>query len=74
MLTALAAFGVYSLLPYVWGPINFVYRHFLRPRRNLASRYQSKWAVVTGASDGIGEAICYQLAKSGFNIVLVSRT
>ncbi len=30
--------------------------------------------MVTGASDGIGEAYSYELAKSGFNIVLVSRT
>lgn len=30
--------------------------------------------MITGASDGIGEAYCYELAKSGFNIVLVSRT
>jgi 17beta-estradiol 17-dehydrogenase / very-long-chain 3-oxoacyl-CoA reductase len=46
----------------------------LRPRRNLAVRYSSNWAVVTGASDGIGEALCHQLAKSGINIVMVSRT
>lgn len=30
--------------------------------------------MVTGASDGIGEQYCYELAKSGFNIILVSRT
>ena len=29
---------------------------------------------MTGASDGIGESICYELAKSGFNIILMSRT
>ena len=30
--------------------------------------------MVTGASDGIGEEYCYELAKSGFNIILLSRT
>lgn len=33
-----------------------------------------KWAVVTGASDGIGKEYALQLAKKGFSIVLVSRT
>jgi len=33
-----------------------------------------EWAVVTGATDGIGKGFCYELAKKGMNIVLVSRT
>ncbi|KXT15068.1 hypothetical protein AC579_1503 [Pseudocercospora musae] len=32
------------------------------------------WAVVTGASDGIGKEYALQLAAKGFNILLVSRT
>ncbi|EMC93498.1 hypothetical protein BAUCODRAFT_76175 [Baudoinia panamericana UAMH 10762] len=32
------------------------------------------WAVVTGASDGIGKEYALQLAQKGFNIFLVSRT
>ncbi|TAQ83782.1 hypothetical protein B7494_g7897 [Chlorociboria aeruginascens] len=32
------------------------------------------WAVVTGASDGLGKEYALQLAAKGFNIVLVSRT
>jgi len=31
-------------------------------------------AVVTGASDGIGKSFAKQLAKRGFNILLISRT
>lgn len=32
------------------------------------------WAVVTGASDGLGKEYAKQLAAKGFNLVLVSRT
>ncbi|XP_073479091.1 very-long-chain 3-oxoacyl-CoA reductase-B-like isoform X1 [Aquarana catesbeiana] len=31
------------------------------------------WAVVTGATDGIGKAYAEELAKRGFNVVLISR-
>mmetsp|Transcript_6842 Transcript_6842/g.6772 ORF Transcript_6842/g.6772 Transcript_6842/m.6772 type:complete len:347 (-) Transcript_6842:74-1114(-) len=35
---------------------------------------QGKWAVVTGASDGIGKEYAFQLASRGLNVVLISRT
>jgi 17beta-estradiol 17-dehydrogenase / very-long-chain 3-oxoacyl-CoA reductase len=42
---------------------------------NLINRYGSaSWVLVTGATDGIGKALCEDLAMSGFNIILVSRT
>ncbi|XP_068127526.1 17-beta-hydroxysteroid dehydrogenase type 3 [Hyperolius riggenbachi] len=33
-----------------------------------------KWAVVTGAGDGIGKAYAIELANRGMNIVMISRT
>ena len=33
-----------------------------------------KWAVITGATDGIGKAYAHALAKKGMSIVLISRT
>ncbi|XP_049845697.1 very-long-chain 3-oxoacyl-CoA reductase-like [Schistocerca gregaria] len=33
-----------------------------------------QWAVVTGATDGIGKAYAFALAKKGLNILLISRS
>ncbi|CAK83748.1 unnamed protein product (macronuclear) [Paramecium tetraurelia] len=45
-----------------------------RVRSNLISKYgRNSWAVVTGGSDGIGKEFCIELAKQGFNIVVVAR-
>ncbi|CAO1621928.1 unnamed protein product [Parajaminaea phylloscopi] len=38
------------------------------------NRAQATWALVTGATDGIGKEFALQLAKKGFNVILASRT
>ena len=48
------------------------YKTFLRPGKNL--KKLGKWAVVTGATDGIGKAYAHALAKKGLSVVLISRT
>jgi 17beta-estradiol 17-dehydrogenase / very-long-chain 3-oxoacyl-CoA reductase len=56
--------------------LRFVYRFFLAPSSSIR-RYakDGKWAVVTGASDGIGKGFCFELARAGVRrIVLISRT
>jgi len=35
---------------------------------------EGAWALITGASDGIGRQFANEFAKAGFNILLVSRT
>jgi short-subunit dehydrogenase len=45
---------------------------FTREQMRLRDRY-GPWAVVTGASDGIGREFSGRLAEAGFNLILASR-
>lgn len=66
-------YGGYCVLAYL---IESVRRHAagMWPRDMLKEYGEGSWALVTGASDGIGEALAKELARRGFNICLVSRT
>ncbi|KAB5565743.1 hypothetical protein PHYPO_G00245030 [Pangasianodon hypophthalmus] len=41
---------------------------------DLLSPRLGKWAVVTGATDGIGKSYAEELARRGFSMVLISRS
>jgi 17beta-estradiol 17-dehydrogenase / very-long-chain 3-oxoacyl-CoA reductase len=54
--------------------VHFLFFMVLEGRKKLKDAKNGRWAIVTGASDGIGKEFCFALAKKGYNICLLSRT
>ncbi|KXJ88309.1 3-ketoacyl-CoA reductase [Microdochium bolleyi] len=73
--TALIVIGALAVYFKLFGFLRLLLSAFVLPGANLR-KYGKKgtWAVVTGASDGLGKEYATQLASKGFNLVLVSRT
>ncbi|XP_037028950.1 very-long-chain 3-oxoacyl-CoA reductase-like [Bradysia coprophila] len=60
----------------IFGVFRWIYENIVGPRflEPTDLRKYGKWALVTGATDGIGKQYAKSLADRGFNIVLVSRS
>ena len=73
-------FGLWKLFRFTLSTLGIVWQYLIMKivPNNLYLKYGSKlqksWVLVTGASDGIGLAMCKVLAKDhGFNILMLSR-
>jgi len=67
-----AVVGAFVVAGCVLKLVKAAYQTFLRPSMDL--KKLGTWAVVTGATDGIGKAYSFQFAKMGMNVMLISRT
>mmetsp|Transcript_4901 Transcript_4901/g.5693 ORF Transcript_4901/g.5693 Transcript_4901/m.5693 type:complete len:324 (-) Transcript_4901:151-1122(-) len=72
LMTVFSAVGALFLSVKIFYALLAFYKIFLRPEKNL--KKFGEWAVVTGATDGIGKAYAFALAEKRLNIVLISRT
>ncbi|XP_068130041.1 very-long-chain 3-oxoacyl-CoA reductase-B-like [Hyperolius riggenbachi] len=64
----------YLLLTQLYKLLRGVRVHILSRWWRKDLREYGGWAVVTGATDGIGKSYAHELAKRGFNVVILSRT
>lgn len=46
----------------------------MNARKKYYSCFSCIFAVITGATDGIGKGYAFELARKGFSIVLISRS
>ena len=68
-----AAVGILSILTIIYKLSHFSYPYI---RTGSLEKYNNEggaWALVTGSSDGIGQAIVHELCSKGFNIILHGR-
>ncbi|EME26777.1 Very-long-chain 3-oxoacyl-CoA reductase 1 [Galdieria sulphuraria] len=72
-MSVLSIIGALCSLYSIFFIIRFIYRHWFRTPFSWET-YRGEWAVVTGASYGIGAAYAVELAKKGLNVILLARS
>lgn len=66
--------GLYVLGNIIYGVWRIVEEIYLIKEKNLPEEYgKGTWAIVTGATNGIGFGFVKQLAKRGMNVILIAR-
>ena len=64
----------YILLHLLFALIGFLFSGKSSSNRSVLTPTRSSYALVTGASSGIGAQLCRQLAGRNFNLILVARS
>ncbi|KPI87673.1 hypothetical protein ABL78_3271 [Leptomonas seymouri] len=71
----LSLIGIVALGAVLFKAISFVKVNYMTSL-NMKKKYSKAgdWAVVTGASEGIGHAMAIDLGRRGFNVCVIART
>ena len=74
---ALSIFGlivnIVLIIPFILLIWRFVIRPMIYPNPIRKYKYKDCYAIVTGASEGVGRSYAKYLAKEGFNLIIIAR-
>ena len=63
-LTACTLLGAFVAAYHALGFLNLLFKTLFASGPKITQKY-GEWAVVTGATDGVGKALCFELARKG---------
>ena len=65
--------GALAITAFLYDPAYIAYKTFYAQMPDLNKYGEETYALITGATDGIGKGFCEEFASRGVNIILVSR-
>ena len=75
IVTFLSLYGACTLAYSIGGPMMCTMGKALKFRKDLKKTYEgADWVLITAGTGPIGEHLCYEFAKAGFNIILISKS
>jgi len=72
--SVLAVVGAITTLALLGNFLRFSYTYLLHSSGKILSKFRGEWALITGASSGIGAGLARAFASKGVNVVLVARS